>query len=107
MPTLVITEPAKNDIQEAFDWWRENRSAEQAERWFRQIYQAIRKLPESPDRYGPAPEADLLPEGLKQSLFGVSNRPTHRIVFTIDVDAITVLRVRHTSQDYLTRDDLE
>jgi len=48
MPDLVISEPAEADIQSAYDWWRLNRSAEQAERWFEGIYAIIRSLPENP-----------------------------------------------------------
>jgi plasmid stabilization system protein ParE len=106
MPRLIITQSAKDDIQGSFEWWRDQRSAQQAERWFRGIYKAIRTLRTNADRCGWAAETDLLPEGLRQLLFGVSNRPTHRIVFTLDDDVVTVLRVRHTAQDYLSQDDL-
>jgi len=34
MFTLLITDPAKQDLQAAFDWWREHRSSEQAARWY-------------------------------------------------------------------------
>ena len=51
-------------------------------------------------------EVDLLDGGMRQLLFGIGRRPTHRIVFTICDEVITVLRIRHSSQDVLESDDL-
>jgi hypothetical protein len=34
MYDLVITTDAEADIQAAFEWWRDHRSAEQAIRWY-------------------------------------------------------------------------
>jgi plasmid stabilization system protein ParE len=52
-----------------------------------------------------APERDLLSQGIRQLLFGLGRRVTHRFVFAIDDDAVIVLRVRHTSQDALSADE--
>ena len=106
MHKLNITDPAKQDIQGSFEWWRDNRSAEHAERWYRGVYDAIRTLQEQPKRCSMAPETDLLPQDMRQLLFGTGRRPTHRIVFTLADDVVTVLRVRHTSQDDLRMKDM-
>ena len=106
MHKLNITSPAKQDIQGAFEWWRDNRSAEHAERWYRGVYDAIRSLRKHPERCPKAPEADLLPHGMQQLLFGIGRQCTHRIVFTLAKDVVTVLRVRHTSQDELRLKDV-
>ena len=37
--------------------------------------------------------------GVCQLLFGVGNRAAHRIMFVVDFDAVTILRVRHHAQD--------
>ena len=47
-------------------------------------------------------ERDLLSQGIRQLLFGLGRRATHRIVFAVDDDAVIVLRVRHASQDALS-----
>jgi plasmid stabilization system protein ParE len=44
MRRVIITGPAKRDIQEAHDWWAEHRSAEQAGRWYVGIRAAILSL---------------------------------------------------------------
>jgi len=107
MHRVIITGPAKRDIQGAYDWWAENRSAEQAERWYIGIYDAIQSLRNMPERCSPATETDLLAQGIRQLLFGLGRRATHRIVFTIDGNTVVVLRVRHTSQDALSLNDLK
>ncbi len=106
MVQVKITEPAKQDIRSAFEWWRDNRSAEQADRWYRGIHQAITSLRKMPERCGQSPEADLLDGNMLQLSFGIGRRPTHRIVFTMSDQVVTLLRVRHASQDALGSEDL-
>lgn len=107
MARVIITGPAKRDIQTAYEWWRENRSAEQAIRWYFGIHDAIKSLRDTPERCSLAPETDLLAQGIRQLLFGLGRRPTHRAVFAIDGDTVIILRVRHAAQDSLTLDDLK
>jgi plasmid stabilization system protein ParE len=68
---VVITEPAEQDIQAAFTWWRDNRSADQAARWYEKIIPAIATLREMPDRCPRASENDLHPLGLRELHFGI------------------------------------
>jgi plasmid stabilization system protein ParE len=107
MHRLIITGPAKRDIQGAYEWWAENRSAEQAGRWYAGIHDAIKSLLNMPERCSWATETDLLAQGIRQLLFGLGRRATHRIVFTIEANKVVVLRVRHASQDALSLDDLQ
>jgi plasmid stabilization system protein ParE len=53
-----------------------------------------------------APEADLLPQEMRQLVFGIRGRPTHRIVFAIEGNVVIILRVRHAAQDALTEEGL-
>ncbi len=101
MAKVVIAEPAKADIQEAFDWWSENRSAIQAAEWYERIFEAITTLESMPERCPRVSESGLSRVGVRQLLFGIGSRPTHRVVFHFDVDAdtVTILRVRHHGQD--------
>jgi plasmid stabilization system protein ParE len=103
---ILISGPAERDIRETIAWWGENRSSEQAQRWYDSIYPAIATLSEHPDRCPVAPETDLLPTGIRQLQFGIGRRPTHRILFTIVGQEVRVLRVRHSAQQNLTLDDL-
>jgi plasmid stabilization system protein ParE len=107
MYNVRISEPAEHDIRAAFELWRDNRSAEQATRWYIGIRKAISSLRDTPERWALAPETDLLPQGIRQLLFGLRRRPTHRIVFTIVDQDVTILRVRHAAQDELRLDDIQ
>lgn len=100
---VLITDLAQSDIQQAFDWWSENRSRLKAVHWYEQIFVAIGTLREMPDRCPLVPEVNLSKKGVRQLLFGVGTRPSHRIVFTInpDVKTITILRIRHHGQSEL------
>ena len=106
MYRVIITGPAKRDIQTAHDWWAEHRSAGQAGRWYLGIHKKIASLKQMPERCSFAMERDLLDQGIRQLLFGLGRRPTHRVVFMIDNNDVVVLRVRHTSQDGLTPEDV-
>ena len=107
MANVILTGPAKRDIHAAYEWWKENRSAEQAGRWYQGILAASRSLRSKPQRCALAAEADLLSQGIRQLLYGLGRHPTHRIVFAIENDTVIILRVRHTSQDALSLDDLQ
>ena len=103
---IVVTRRAKQDIRNAVAWWGENRSKKQAEVWYQRIGTSIETLTQNPDRCPLALETDLNPNGLRELHVGVGTRTTHRIVFTIDGDAVVILRVRHVAQSDLVNDDL-
>jgi plasmid stabilization system protein ParE len=107
MAHVILTGPAKGDIRSAYQWWKENRSAEQADRWYRGIIDAARSLRRNPERCPPAAESDLLTQGIRQLLYGLGRKPTHRLVFAIDRETVIIFRIRHTSQDALSPDDLQ
>jgi len=102
---IRIAEPAERDIESVFHWWRDNRSAEQATRWYSEIHVSIDTLRSMPLRCPLCAETDLHPAGIRQLLFGLGRRPTHRIVFTVLEDGVTILRVRHVAQRSLREND--
>ncbi len=97
MAKVEISEPAKADIQEAFDWWSESRSSIQAAEWYERIFEAITTLESMPERCPRVSDFGLSRAGVRQLLFGIGSRPTHRVVFHFDIDAdtVTILRVRY------------
>src|SRR5215207_4215735 len=106
MARVIITGPAKRDIQATHDWWTENRSTEQAARWYVGIHASIQTLRNMPERCSMAADSDLLTQGVRQLLFGLGRQVTHRVVFTIDGGTVVVLRVRHTSEEAFSLEDL-
>lgn len=83
-------------------WWKQNRSVEQAERWYNAIHQAIGTLESHPARCSLAPENEHIEKEIRHLLFGLSSKPTHRILFYIEDESIVIFRVLHTSQDKVT-----
>jgi len=103
---IRYTARARRDIHAAVKWWAENRSRDQAERWFNGIHSAIASLVEDPGRFPLSPETDLLETDIRELHFGVRRKPTHRVVFTVQGDSVIILRVRHHGQQNLTDDDI-
>jgi plasmid stabilization system protein ParE len=44
MAQIRITDPAKADIQQAYESWAKNRSDDQAAEWYARIFEAIATL---------------------------------------------------------------
>lgn len=103
---VLITERAEGEIQTAHDWWSAHRSALQAGRWYRGIYRAIDSLRTNASRNPLIPEHEHFSAELRQLTFGLGRRPTHRVVFSIQPDAVVVLAVRHLAQQNLSVEDL-
>jgi hypothetical protein len=47
-----------------------------------------------------------LPYTVRQLLYGIGRKPTHRAVFEVRGDTVYVLAVRHLAQDDLSADEL-
>lgn len=103
---VFVSESAEQDVESAADWWAENRSGEQAARWYLGVRRAIRSLASDADQGSDATEAARLKLPLKQRLFGLGRQPSHRIVFVVEDGVVTVLRVRHVAQRALTVTEL-
>lgn len=101
-----VTGPAKDDIWQNYRWWGENRSQEQAVRWFLGIDQFIPTLANTADRYAFATEPALKQLGIRQASFGLGRRPSHRVLFGIVDKTVIVYRVRAFKQDAIGTDDL-
>ena len=102
---VVLTDRARRDRDDAFDWYAENYSPEFAFRWYRGISRAICGLKRSPERYGLAHESDKFAFELRELLYG-GRRYKHRVLFVIEGNIASVLHIRHSSQRDLTEADL-
>ena len=102
--TINIFARAMADIRAAVVW-RSQRSASAAARWHAGILAAIRTLAGNPERCPLADEAADLGVDLRQLLYG-RRRSVYRILFTIEGQAVNVLRVRHAAQDRLSPGDV-
>ena len=103
---VILQREAEEQIVTSARWWAKHRSVEQAERWYAGILAAIDSLDTKAARYPLARENESFPYDLRTMNFGIGNRPTHRVLFTIRPDAVVVLSVRHAAQDDVTPEDM-
>jgi len=104
---VILLRQAEIDLNRNSVWWAEHRSIHQAFRWLDGFTAAIDTLATNPNRHALAREDKLFPFPLRQLNFGVSSRPTHRAVFSVEGDKVLVYTVRHLAQNSLTPDDIE
>jgi plasmid stabilization system protein ParE len=103
---VVITEQAQREMQSAFNWWAEHRSIRQAHQWYAGLAKAIADLSENPERHSQSRERDGFAYEIRDLLFGLGRRSTHRAIFTIRGEQVVVLTVRHVAQQDLSQDDI-
>ena len=104
---LVLSDRARDQLEAACRWWAENRSVEQAERWYDGFAEVLSSLRENPERCPHSPEDHLFPFDVRQLNYGLSGKPTHRALFTIRSDMVYVFSIRHLAQKPVTPDDLQ
>ena len=104
---VIITEQAEREMQSAHDWWAENRSKVQADRWYDGLAKAIADLTENPESHGLSRENQVFPYEIRDLLFGLGRRATHRAVFAVRGDEVVVLSIRHVAQRDLSPEDVE
>lgn len=103
---VVISQRAAEEIQAAHDWWAEHRSAAQAARWYDGLLTALEGLSANAVRHSKASNSSDFPFEVRELLYGLGRRPSHRALFTIRPDAVYVLTLRHVSQAEVGLDDL-
>jgi plasmid stabilization system protein ParE len=80
-------------------------SVSSAEKWGNQSDRAMRSLAEDAEIWPEADEAASLDRDLRFRTIG-RRRHVYRILFTLDDKTVTVHRIMHAAQDWLTEDDL-
>ena len=105
---VFITSRAKLQLATSATWWAEHRNVEQAARWLNGFESAIASLRNNPEQHGVARENSLydLPYLVRQLLYGLGNKPTHRALFEVRGDTVYVIAIRHLAQDDLTFEEL-
>ncbi len=102
---LILNDRAENQLEAAFQWWSEHRSESQAVHWYNGFLDALESLRDNPQRFSTALESPQLGHEVRQLLFGLGRRPTHRALFTIRLDRVYVFSIRHVAQDNADPDD--
>jgi plasmid stabilization system protein ParE len=103
---VVLSPKASTSLHQSAQWWADNRSPEQAQRWYDGFVAALDSLGTNPHRCGLARENRRFSYETRELLYGIGSRPTHRAVYTIRPDMVFVVAIRHVTQDDLAADDV-
>lgn len=95
-PVLFVNRAERN-ILETLTWYQKN-APHVLQRWHNNLNSAIRRLRENPDRFPLAHETETFPYRLREVLFGVGRRTTHRVLFVVRPKAVVVYAIRHVAQ---------
>ena len=102
----VILQPlAKADLEAAY-LWAARHAPETAARWLNRFEAALQTLDRNPKRCPFAREHGRI-EGieLRELLFG-RRANVYRVIFTVDDDAIRILRIRRAQRRFLSENQL-
>ena len=94
---VLLTIRARSNFDAAYLWYRKQ-SSEVADRWYRGIRNAIRRLNQNPDRFPLADEDDTFPYPLRELLYGLGRKKTHRVLFVVRPNAVVIYAIRHVAQ---------
>ena len=97
-PELYLTQTAEEQLQTAADWYASN-DPQVASDWFHGLIAAMDSIAENPLQFPVARESEHLTVELRQMLYGLGKRKTHRVLFVIRSSTIVVHQIRHVAQD--------
>lgn len=103
---VTILPRARRQLLDQAVWWSKNRSVEQAYRWLEGFEKALSGLAQNPERCSIARESGIFEFVLRELLYGLRSKATHRAVFEIRGDEIILYSVRHLAQRDLMPDDV-
>jgi toxin ParE1/3/4 len=95
-----ITPEAEADLRSIGDYIA-RQAPDTARRFVRSLRAQIATLRKFPDRHGQAPEAELAGAELRQMIHGM-----YRVLYTCDVETVTVHGIRHGARRPLRQEEL-
>ena len=106
MPYRVeLSRTATRDISRVFAWYGDH-NENLGQRWHDGVLQRINSLATNPERCGLAHETNDFDFEIREHLYGVGRKKTHRILFQITEETVEVLAVRHVAQQDFSSDDI-
>jgi plasmid stabilization system protein ParE len=103
---VSITTLAFRDADNAYQWFRAS-NEQFANEWFNGLIEAIDTLQQLPSRCALAPESKEFDREIRQLLYKKSKTNCYRIIFGIVESNVIIYRIRHTSQQYLSKEGFD
>ncbi len=100
---IVIRSKAKRNLLDIYRYMLDQNFSG-AKAWADGLVEAIGTLEESPMRCSLAPESRIFQKEIRQLLYGKKTRP-YRVLFTVEESTVSVISIRHASQDVLGSDE--
>jgi plasmid stabilization system protein ParE len=101
---VVIQQPALDDLDEYYRWAAKH-APDTAAKWLNRFQAELQTLADQPQRCSLAPENGRVSREIRQLLFG--KRPNvYRAIFTVDGEAVRVLRVRRATRMRMSAKEL-
>ena len=101
MKYLVRITPIALDDAEEFYLWISQDSPVNGANWFNGLLAAIDTLASMPHRCPIAPEKEIVGQEIRYLLYC----KRYRILFGIEGNAVIIYHIRHTSQEWMTREE--
>lgn len=95
---VVLSVRATKQIDQSAEWWAHHRSIEQASRWLAEIHDAIAQLAERAEMFPTCPDAKPSSRDIREMLFGLSGKVTHRVIYSLTDERVMIIAVRHVAQ---------
>lgn len=106
MLAVRIAPKAWSDANDIFAWIAA-RSPAGASRWYAAFLSAARELASSSDRYGLAPESEVIGRAIRQRFFKTRRGRVYRLLFMVQDEEVTILRIRGPGQPPISGDEIE
>lgn len=102
---VVQTRRARADVATIARWLNQ-RLGPGPDAWYRQWVLATKRLGQSADQFGTAPESDSCPEKILQLQFKTRRGRFFRVLFVIRGDTVYILHVMGAGQDLLSPEEI-
>lgn len=100
-----MSHKAEADVEAVLAWHGQQGEVKAGYLWGQELLAKIDSLETLPERCALSEESIGLGIEVRELLYG-KGQYRYRILFHIEERVVHILRVRHSSQDFLTRDDL-
>ncbi|MCA9040008.1 MAG: type II toxin-antitoxin system RelE/ParE family toxin [Planctomycetaceae bacterium] len=101
---VILTQNAKSNLQHYYLRAAEH-APDTARNWFNRFEEALHTLSVRPERCRLAPENDVVPEEIREFLFG-KRVGTYRVLFTMTESTVLILHIRRAAMDVADEQEL-